>query len=121
MENQAMDPWSNLDKIEILENEVADFERKLVVAKEFDSIWNNKNFQSSVMDTMLGSEAKDLAASLLDVGMTDDKAQTVLFELKSLRCIKRLFERKANDLEKVEASLKAANKLLLDEMSSNKD
>ena len=120
MNDQAMG-LPIFDEAELLQEDVSRFERELKEAKSFSDVWNDEKFQSSVMDSVLGSEAEKLAVSLLEVGMTDDRMQEVLFELKSLRFIKNLLKMKANDLDKVEARLKAANKLLFDVMSNNKD
>ena len=112
----------NFDEtVENIQKDVARFERELELAKKFEDVWENENFQETVMDSVFGEEAEKLAVSLLEVGMTDDRAQEILFELKSLRFVRELLVRKSNDLEKVKANLKEANKLLLDAMSGNKD
>ena len=107
--------------VENIQNDVARFERELELAKKFSGVWEDENFQEAVMDSVFGNEAEKLAVSLLDVGMTDSRAQEILFELKSLRFVRELLVRKSNDLDKVKANLKEANKLLLGVMSSNKD
>ena len=120
MNDQAMG-LPTLDEADMIRKDISRFEQELKVAKDFSSVWDDEKFQSSVMDSMLGSKAEKLAVSLLEVGITDSRVQEVLFELKSIRFIKKMFKSEAMELDKVAANLKASNKLLLDVMSSNKD
>ena len=107
--------------VDMLKNEIAKFETDLKEAKKFHELWKDDNFQSTVMGSIFRENAEALALSLLGTGVSDDRAQEVLFELKALTFVRELLQRKSNDFEKIKANLEASNKLLFDIMSSNKD
>lgn len=110
-----MDDSSNLDTvIELIQNDIDRFERELKLAKKFDALFEDENFQEVIMESLLGSEAEELAKTLLEVSVDDERSQEILLELKSLKFLRELLLRKANESEMIQARLDESKQLLLD-------
>ena len=114
MYNQAMgmlQPNFGEDMI-LIQNDIDRDERKLVIARKFNELYSNDLFREVILETLLGSEMEELVSKLLRFGITDDEEQAILFELKSLKFLKNLLDRKSNDVEKLTASLSESKELL---------
>jgi len=96
----------------LIQNDIDRDERKLVIARKFNELYSNDLFREVILETLLGSEMEELVSKLLRFGITDDEEQAILFELKSLKFLKNLLDRKSNDVEKLTASLSESKELL---------
>ena len=124
MNDRAMGIVPNFDEddsIRELQIAVPEIEEELARAKKFEALYCSDEFQDVIVDRLLGVEAEATASELLVTYLSDDREQTILFELKALRYLKSLLALKANETEKLQARLAENKQLLLDKMSGKEE
>jgi len=121
--NQAMgvEPTFDIEtKITETVSAIVELEKKATFAKQFKRLYENEDFQKVIIDTLLGSEMRIKAESLVDPKMNEELEQETLIVLRSLRYLNKFISAKLHEAEIADLVLAQNRKYLL-ALQANKE
>jgi len=109
------------DEISATVAAIAELEKRLVFSKKFTRLYENQDFQDVIMDTMLGSEMRLKAESLVDPRMTEEQEHETLDVLRLLRYLNKFISGKLLEAQNAETILEQNKKYLLELQVEHED
>ncbi len=93
-------------KITEVQFAISGLEKKVAFSKKFKNLYDNEDFQEVIMKTLLGTEMKLKAESLVNPLMDEEQEQDTLVVLRSLRYLNKFISDRLYDVDNAELALK---------------